>query len=248
MTAVADDRRKGRVFLVGAGPGDPELLTLHAFHILKMADVILHDDLVTPEILALVRTRRIENVGKRCGVKHVSQTAINARMIQLAGEGFMVGRLKCGDPLVFGRAGEEIEALRNAGIEFKIIPGVTATSSAAACAGISLTDRRCASQAIFVSAHCSVGRTVTDGGWGKGQRATTIVIHMPGNDLVNVQQRLLDSCRNPETPCVIVSSAGRPEQHVLKTTIEGLAAVPRLASPKILIVGDVAAGAIGGVS
>lgn len=244
MTAVADYRRKGRVLLVGAGPGDPELLTLRAVHILKMADVILHDDLVTPEILALVRTRRIENVGKRCGVKHVSQTAINARMIRLAREGFMVARLKSGDPLVFGRAGEEIDALRAAGIEFEIIPGVTAASSAAACARITLTDRRCASQAIFVSAHCSTGRTAAADSWRGDQHATTIVIHMPENDFARVQQRLLDSGRNPETPCVIVSNAGRPEQQVLATTLESLERVPRLASPKILIVGEVAAGAI----
>ena len=116
----------GKVYLVGAGPGDPELLTRKAWRVLQSADAVLHDDLVPEEILAILpASARILNVGKRCGAKGISQPEINDRMISLAHEGKIVARLKSGDPLLFGRAGEEMEALRAAGIDFEVIPGVT---------------------------------------------------------------------------------------------------------------------------
>lgn len=241
MNLVAGRRPKGRVFLVGAGPGDPELLTLRALKILRTADVILHDDLVPPEILALAPGGRIENVGKRCGAKRASQEEINARMIHLARGGFAVARLKSGDPLIFGRAGEEMSALRDAGIDFEIIPGVTAACSAAAGARIALTDRRCATQVLFVSAHHSMARPVVRGhDWGNAD-TMTLVIHMPGDDYADLVQELLAAGRNSDTPCIIVSNAARAGEQIFATSVGDLARAPWLPSPKILIVGDVAA-------
>ena len=136
----------GKVYLVGAGPGDPELLTLKALKLLKSADVVLHDDLIGPEILAFIpSSTEIQNVGKRFGHKRISQAEINALMVQNALLGLQVVRLKSGDPLIFGRAGEEMEALRQAGIEFEIVPGVTAAFGAAANAQIPLTHRQVSS-------------------------------------------------------------------------------------------------------
>src|SRR5882762_3390569 len=133
----------GKVYLVGAGPGEPELLTRKAWRVLQSAGVVLHDDLVSEEILrVLPPAAHIVNVGKRCGAQGISQSEINALMVSLAREGKVIARLKSGDPLLFGRAGEEMEALRRAGIDFEVIPGVTAALGAAAAARISLTDRR----------------------------------------------------------------------------------------------------------
>src|SRR5579862_7137590 len=133
----------GKVYLVGAGPGDPELLTVKALRLLQTADVVLHDDLVAPEILALIPdTARLQNVGKRCGTKTMRQEEINFLMVTLAGSGLQVVRLKSGDPLIFGRAGEEMEALRRANVGYEIVPGVTSALGAAASAGIPLTHRR----------------------------------------------------------------------------------------------------------
>ena len=123
---------KGRVYLVGAGPGDPELLTVRALRLLKTADAVLHDDLVSAEILALASPlAQLHNVGKRCGAKKISQEEINFLMVAFASAGASVVRLKSGDPLIFGRAGEEVEALRHAGIDYEIVPGITAAFGAA---------------------------------------------------------------------------------------------------------------------
>ena len=130
---------KGKVYLVGAGPGDPDLLTLKALRLLRAAEVVLHDDLVAPEILKLIpSTAQIHNVGKRCGKKKILQAEINDLMVALAASGLRVVRLKGGDPLIFGRAGEEIETLRRNNIPFEIVPGVTSAMGAAAAAQIPL--------------------------------------------------------------------------------------------------------------
>src|SRR6202022_811927 len=130
----------GKVYLVGAGPGDPELLTRKAWRVLQSADVVLHDDLVSEEILrVLPRSALLVNVGKRCGAKGISQLEINEQMVSLARDGKIVARLKNGDPLLFGRAGEEMEALRQAGIEFEVIPGGPAALGAAASAQFCFT-------------------------------------------------------------------------------------------------------------
>jgi uroporphyrin-III C-methyltransferase len=146
----------GKVCLVGAGPGDPELLTVKAVKRLRSADVVLHDALVSPDVLALASpAARVINVGKRCSSKSITQE-INTLLVRFAADGNLVVRLKSGDPLIFGRAGEEIDVLRQAGVAFEIVPGITA--AVAAAAQISLTDRRYAEQVLLVSAHQVSGK------------------------------------------------------------------------------------------
>ena len=154
---------KGKVYLVGAGPGDPELLTLKALRVLKAADAVLHDDLVAPEILQLISpSAQVHDVGKRCGKKKIQQEEINFLMIGLADSGLQVVRLKSGDPMIFGRAGEEIEALRRADIPYEIVPGVTSALGAAAAVEIPLTHRRASSALIFITAHQASDNKSTD--------------------------------------------------------------------------------------
>src|SRR5579864_8657068 len=142
---------RGKVYLVGAGPGDPELLTIKATRVLKHADALLHDDLVAPEILRLAPVHaQIHNVGKRCGKKNISQEEINFLMVTLAASGSQVVRLKGGDPLIFGRIGEEITALRKANIEFEIVPGITAALGAASTTQIPLTNRSSSHALVFL--------------------------------------------------------------------------------------------------
>ena len=147
-------RAEGRVFLVGAGPGDPELLTLKALRVLREADVVLHDDLISHEILGLIPATALKiSVGKRCGAARVSQEETNALLVAYAESGRTVVRLKSGDPMLFGRAGEEIEALRRAGIEFEVVAGISTAFAAAAALETSLTDRRKASRVVFSTGH-----------------------------------------------------------------------------------------------
>src|ERR1022692_2617539 len=157
MSAKLSGKRgsmRGKVYLVGAGPGDPELLTLKALRLLRTAEVVLHDDLVAPEILKLIPLNaEVQNVGKRCGSSTIGQEEINFRMVTLAASGLKVVRLKSGDPLIFGRAGEEIEALRRSHIEYEIVPGVTSALGAAAAAGIPLTHRRASSTLVLTAGH-----------------------------------------------------------------------------------------------
>src|SRR5271169_6853997 len=168
----------GKVYLVGAGPGDPELLTLKALRLLRTADVVLHDDLVTPEILKMISaTAEVQNVGKRCGSKTIRQEEINFLMVTLATSGLQVVRLKSGDPLIFGRAGEEIEALRRSNVEYEIVPGVTSALGAAAAAGIPLTDRRASSTLVLTAGHRASANDDAD--WSKFVAAkATLVVYM----------------------------------------------------------------------
>jgi uroporphyrin-III C-methyltransferase len=232
----------GTVYLVGAGPGDPELLTRKAWRVLQTANVVLHDDLVSEEILrSLAPETQVVNVGKRCGAKSISQEEINALMVQLAREGKIVVRLKSGDPLLFGRAGEEIEALRRAGIPFEIVPGVTAALGAAASAQISLTDRRHASRVVFVTAH-------REGGTGLGNERhvasdTTYVIYMPGSRYAELAAELQAAGIGADIPCVVISRATTKEESVRRTTVAGLPKCPKAASPSLIVVGTVVAAA-----
>src|ERR1700693_4158066 len=180
----------GKVYLVGAGPGDPELLTLKAMRLLRTADVVLHDDLVTPEILKLVSpAAEVQNVGKRCGSKTIRQEEINFLMVARAASGLQVVRLKSGDPLIFGRAGEEIEALRRSNIEYEIVPGVTSALGAAAAAGIPLTHRQISSTLALTTGHHAP--TNSDAEWSTVKAAeSTLVIYMPGHDYVETAKRL----------------------------------------------------------
>lgn len=232
---------KGKVYLVGSGPGDPGLLTLDAARLLQTADVIFHDDLVSPEILALIPEQvYVENVGKRCGHARVGQQQIHSLMINAARDGWTVVRLKSGDPLIFGRAGEEIEALRQAGIEYEIVPGITAAFGAAARAGIPLTDRRWASKLVFLSNHQCAGKSQLD--WeGALSQDSTAVIYMPGAEYDGLAARLCEKGFAPETPCLVVSHATSTQQQVQFVRLANLAEAPRLRPPVVLIVGTVAA-------
>lgn len=227
----------GKVFLVGAGPGNSDLLTLKALLILQTVDVVLHDALITPEILALVRTPCLKNVGKRCGRKKISQEEINEQMIQFAQVGLTVARLKGGDPLIFGRAAEEIAALQAAGIAFEIVPGITAASAAAAAAGVPLTDRHSAPHLVFTAGrHCQpanrLGVVPTD---------ATLVVHMPGPNYARVSQDLIAGGLHDSTPCLIVSCASQHCEEIRHTTVSGLSCLRPLQPPAILIVGNAAA-------
>ena len=230
----------GKVYLVGAGPGDPGLLTVEALRLLQTADVVFHDDLVSSEILGLIpECVYVENVGKRCGRARVAQQRIHSLMINAAKDGLKVVRLKSGDPLIFGRAGEEMEALRAADIEFEIVPGITAAFGAAARARIPLTDRRLASKVVFLSNHQCAEKSSFD--WkGALTRDTTALIYMPGADFVGLAERLTQEGLEADTPCLIVSCVTTTEQQIHATRISMLAAAPRYLAPVVLVVGSVA--------
>jgi uroporphyrin-III C-methyltransferase len=229
----------GKVYLVGAGPGDPELLTLKALRLLKSADVVLHDDLISPEILAFIpASTEVRNVGKRFGRKKISQAEINALLVQNALLGLQVVRLKSGDPLIFGRAGEEMEALRKAGIEFEIVPGVTAVFGAAANTQIPLTHRQVSSAVVVVTGHHAATEEFAD--WpAKIPTDATVVVYMPGYDYHSTTQQLLRAGVPGTTPCAIVSQATLPGEQVHITTVQELHTSPQLPSPTLLVVGEV---------
>lgn len=230
-------KRKGKVYLVGAGPGDPDLLTVRAVRTLGLAGVVLHDALVSQEVLALVPPRaRILNVGKRCGRKSISQEEINELLLRFASNGEVIVRLKSGDPLIFGRAGEELEVLRKAGIEVEIVPGITAAVAAAAGVQVSLTDRRTAEQLLVISAHRGHGKTASD--WcSLLTNRTTVVVYMPG-EYGRVAEDLHRAGMRRSTPCVIVSKASSSEEQSYYTTLGLLDRAPILPAPCTLIVGE----------
>jgi uroporphyrin-III C-methyltransferase len=229
----------GKVYLVGAGPGDPELLTVKALRLLRTADVVLHDDLVTPEILKLISpSAEVQNVGKRCGSKTIRQEEINFLIVTRAASGLQVVRLKSGDPLIFGRAGEEIEALRRSNVEYEIVPGVTSALGAAAAAGIPLTHRRASSTLVLTAGHRASANDNTN--WGQfAASESTLVVYMPGSNFNEISRRLVTAGFAGETPCAIISRATTPEQRIYRTTVSDLHRAPRLASPTLLVVGEV---------
>ena len=229
----------GKVFLVGAGPGDPELLTVKAVRILGCAGVVLHDSLVSAEVMQLVSpSATLVDVGKRAGFKLLTQDEINSLLVSYAGKHEVVVRLKGGDPLLFGRASEEIEALRIANVPFEVVPGISAAFGAAAAAGFSLTDRRAASQVLFTT--FSRGDSIKSLGWREVTADTTLAIYMPGTDYSEVASRLLDAGLSAEIPCAVISQATRADQKILWSNIGALFHEQRLPAPALLIVGRVA--------
>lgn len=230
----------GLVHFVGAGPGDPDLLTLKAHALLERAEIVLHDDLVSARILSLAGNESvILNVGKRCGTKRITQADINSLMIEAARRGMDVVRLKSGDPAVFGRLAEEIDALAAANILYEIIPGITAGSAAAASLGISLTDRRRSSRVVFVSGHLAHGagpREKND--WADAAReGTTLVIYMPGPNLAPLGEELMAAGLPADIPAVVVSRISTPQQRHHHSTLGELRSLPALDPPSILLVG-----------
>ncbi len=228
----------GIAHIVGAGPGDPDLLTLRAAQLLQEADVILHDDLVPPAILARARRdAELVSVGKRKGRASWAQADIEAELVRRVRAGQTVVRLKAGDPFIFGRGGEEVDALRAAGLPVSVVPGITAALGIAASVGIPLTDRRIASSVTFLSGHAAV-----EAGGGH-----TYVIYMGATEAASVRDRLLDAGTDPTTPVAIIENGTRPDERVSTGRLADLArlAAPHTsrsdAGPSLIIVGAVAA-------
>lgn len=233
-------RPVGAVWLVGAGPGDPELLTIKALKALQAAEVVVHDGLVSDEILDLAPSaaRRI-SVAKRKSRHSYAQDEINRMLVAFAQEGLNVVRLKGGDPFIFGRGGEELEACREAGVECHIIPGVTAALAASANAGAPLTHRGAAQAVTFVTGHAAAGAE-PDLDWANLAKANqTVVIYMGLSMASGISARLIEAGRAGTTPTLIVENASRADERRITTTLAGLPqAASDVAGPALLIVGE----------
>jgi uroporphyrin-III C-methyltransferase len=229
----------GVVYLAGAGPGDPALLTLRVLRLLDTADVILPDDLVSEEILSLAHAgAAITPVGKRCGQPRITQAEIHVLMLEAAQAGRSVLRLKSGDPLIFGRAGEEIAALRGANVPFEIVPGITTAFAAAARLKTPLTDRSAASKLILATAHHAAGKLELTPKWaGVFPDDATLVIYMPGRKFRALADDLIGSGIDAATPCVAISKATAPDEQVFGSTLAKLEDDDVGPAPVILLIG-----------
>jgi uroporphyrin-III C-methyltransferase len=232
--------KTGAVWLVGAGPGDPELLTIKALKALQSADVVVHDGLVSDEILdmAPAAARRI-SVAKRKSRHSYSQDEINRLLVALALEGLTVVRLKGGDPFIFGRGGEELEAARAAGVACHVVPGVTAALAAGASAGAPLTHRGAAQAVTFVTGHAAKGGEPELDWVSLAKPNQTVVVYMGLSTAAAIAARLTGAGRDGATPALIVENASRADERRILTTLSGLsAAAEGLSGPALLIVGE----------
>jgi uroporphyrin-III C-methyltransferase len=231
-----------QVYLIGAGPGDPGLLTIKALRLLQSAGIVLHDSLVSPEILNLIpATAQRIDVGKRAGFRLLTQQDINSLLLDASRKHKIVVRLKGGDPLLFGRAAEEIEALRAANISFEIVPGISAAFASAAAAKLSLTDRRLASHVLFTTFSRAPESQFLPGIGVTSE--TTVVVYMPGPDYAEVSHWLQNAAVSPDTPVLVLSKASRPGQSQHTTTVAALADLAPLPAPALLIIGRVVSSA-----
>ena len=234
----------GEAWLVGAGPGDPDLLTLKALRTMQAADVILHDRLVSSEVLDLARrdAERI-SVGKQAGCKGTTQEDINELLVRLVKEGKRVCRLKGGDPFIFGRGGEEAEALDAAGLRYSVVPGITAAAGCAAASGIPLTHRDAAQSLMLLTAHGKQGNDEFD--WSALARdRQTLAVYMGVSRFPHLSRRLIEHGRATDTPVAIIENGTMPSQRVVKGTLGQLpllSAAHQVSSPAMLIIGEVAA-------
>jgi uroporphyrinogen III methyltransferase/synthase len=234
----------GRVYLLGAGPGDPELITLRAARRLREADLVLYDALVHPEVLDLCRAdaERVF-VGKRAGRASERQAAIHARMIEAARAGRIVARLKGGDPYLFGRGSEEAAALREAGIPFEVVPGVPSPTAATAYAGIALTHRNLSSSVAYLTATESPEKDRSSYDWSRLATATdTLVIFMGLRKLATLMQLLIEHGRDPDTPAAVIEQASLPRQRTVVGTVATIAERAQqagLGTPALTVVGEV---------
>jgi uroporphyrin-III C-methyltransferase/precorrin-2 dehydrogenase/sirohydrochlorin ferrochelatase len=252
LRSISGSDRRGKVTLVGAGPGDPELLTLKAVRALQSATIILYDDLVGPDILELARREATRiAVGKTGHGPSVRQSEICERILALAEAGENVVRLKGGDPLIFGRATEEIEACRAAGIEIAIIPGISAAQGAAASLGFSLTERMNARRVQYVTGHGADGRLPRDIDWAAiADPVATTVLYMPRKTLAEFVREAMAHGLAADTPAIAIASATRPEQHHVAGRLEalaGLASELAPGAPVVVILGAVARNAPAGI-
>jgi len=235
----------GKVYLVGAGPGAPDLLTLRAAEILERAELVFHDALVHPQTLALAARARKILVGKRSGRHSTAQSFINKRLVDAARKHAVVVRLKGGDPMLFGRAQEEIDALRKAGIDFEIVPGVTAATAASAELGVSLTRRGVARHVVFVTPRAGRGEREND--WAASVLAAdTAVIYMGAGLAGEISAELIAHGKPKTTPLVLVESATLPEQRILRGTLADLPALALAAGggPAVVLLGEVLRNAL----
>jgi uroporphyrin-III C-methyltransferase len=234
----------GMVYLVGSGPGDPELLTVKAARLLESADVVLHDKLPGPEILGQIPEAKREDVGKRAGGEWTPQEYTNRRLVELAREGQTVVRLKGGDPFVFGRGGEEMEHLAENGVPFEVVPGITSAIAGPGVAGIPVTHRDYTSSVSFVTGHEDPTKEESAVEW-EALAATggTLVVLMGVGKLPDYTAALADAGMDPETPVALVERATWPEMRVATGTLSSIVEVRDEAGiepPAITIVGDVA--------
>ena len=248
VRGVISSAQPGTVYLVGAGPGDPSLLTLRAHHLLQTATHIFPDGLISDEVLAMANaSATVTPVGKRCGNARVTQGQIHAMMIQAARAGEAVLRLKSGDPLIFGRAGEEINALEAAGVPFEIVPGITAAFAAAATLKRPLTDRTSASKLILATAHHAANKTDLDPDpqpiWsGPLPADATLVLYMPGPDLEALAAELIQAGVDRATPVTAISRVSAPEQRIHHALLAELRSGACGPAPVLLLIGRSAGG------
>lgn len=230
---------KGTVYLVGAGPGDPELLTVRALRLLQSADVVLHDDLVPDSVVALAGAdAEVTSVGKRCGRPRITQAGINALLVEEAQQGKSVVRLKSGDPMVFGRAAEELNALRKAKIPVEVVPGVSAMFAAAATMQVPMTDRRTASKLILIAGQHAADKEHPQPIWdGPLPEDATLAIYMPGRDFAAIAEELKLSNVSLDTPVVAISKAATPQQTIAGTRLADLPELKAGPAPLLVLVG-----------
>lgn len=231
-----------RVFLAGAGPGNPDLLTVKALRLLQTASVILHDSLVSAEILAFANpAAKVIDVGKRCGRHSATQAEICALLVReaLAGQGIVL-RLKGGDPMIFGRATEEMQALEAAGIAYEVVPGITAALAASASLKRSLTQRLVSRAVHFVAGHAADGSTPGHDFTALAQKGGTLAVYMGAQSFGGFAAHLLEAGLDPQTPAIAIENATRPDERIITGTAGSLPGALRAAGegPVLILVGE----------
>ncbi|WP_394348008.1 uroporphyrinogen-III C-methyltransferase [Natronorubrum halophilum] len=244
VSADATDVDPGTVYLVGSGPGDPDLLTVRARRLLEESDVVLHDKLPGPKIIEMLPEDRREDVGKRAGGERTPQSEINERLVELAGEGKSVVRLKGGDSFVFGRGGEEAEYLAAHEVPFEVVPGVTSAIAAPAVAGVPVTHRDHASSVSFVTGHEDPTKAESAVDWAAlAKTGGTIVVLMGVGRLPDYTKALREAGMDPETPVALVERGTWPGQRVATGTLETIVDARDerdISPPAVTVIGDVA--------